>query len=230
MSKYILWDLDGTLVESESAAFKFDVYCHACAKVNLTFDLELQDFVGHEGKTMFPLLYERGNLTGTEDYDTLYGRWYEEAMTYLLSNAGNIEARGNICEIWKKCSEKGIKHALVTNNREDIATAYLKKIGLLPACEILICAENVCLPKPSPIPYLTALQKLSISNKDCLAVEDSTTGITSATEADLYTIAWVRDKNNPKFSAADWVTDEIDETFLMQKLTEVRHTKSQPGF
>lgn len=228
MSKYILWDLDGTLVESEDAAFKYEVYRNACAELNLTFLLEPHEFVGNEGKTIFPLLLERNNLSKTENYAAIYSRWNEAAMDFLLSNIDKVEPRGNIIEIWKKCTEKGIKHAIVTNNREDITKAYLRKINLLHQCETLVCCDNMSEPKPSPMPYLTALNKLNISNRDCIVVEDSVTGVTSATRANIYTIAWVKEIN-PKFSIADLVTDEIDEHLLIHKLREVGAKSFSPA-
>jgi len=223
MSKYILWDLDGTLVESEDVAFKSEIYRHAGAKLNLAFHLEPEELAGHEGRTIFPLLLERNKITDAENHAALYNEWYEEVFGLIFSHADKIEPRENVCEIWRKCTEKGIKHAVVTSNRSDVAMAYLKKINLLPLCETLVCIDDVSEPKPSPMPYLTALKKLNISRKDCLAVEDSVPGITSAAKANIYTIAWVKDSSHPKFSIADFVTNEIDEELLIQKLGEAEN-------
>lgn len=221
MSKYILWDLDGTLVESEEVSFKTAMFKHASNKINLTFQLEPDEFTGHEARSVFSTLLQRNKIVDVEKYLGLYNDWYEEAIRFIISNVGMIKPRENACDIWRECFERGFKQVVVTSSRKDVVTVYLENMNLLPTCELMICRGDVSEPKPSPIPYLTAMNKLKISTKECIVVEDSVTGITSAKKANIYTIAWVKDKNNPKYSIADFVTDKLDEDILIQKLVDV---------
>ncbi|HET9055300.1 MAG TPA: HAD-IA family hydrolase [Chitinophagaceae bacterium] len=210
MVKNILWDLDGTIVESEDVAFKKRMFSYASEKINLNFLLSPEEFIGHEAKNIFTLLLKKNEVSVTEDYFSLYNNWYEDAVNFIISNIELVKPRDNIVEIWKECSNNGIKNSVVTSSRIDVANAYLSNIGLLDFCETLVCINDVKEPKPSPIPYQTALDRLQISEKYCIAIEDSTSGINSAVSANIYTIAWVKNSKESKYFNANLVTEKLD--------------------
>ena len=54
--------------------------------------------------------------------------------------------------------------------------------------DLLVIANETAANKPSPIPYLTAMQKLDLEPADCCVVEDSTPGATAGVAANVHTI------------------------------------------
>lgn len=216
--KYILWDLDGTIVESEDSKFKYEMFKHASNLLSLDFDLKPDQYIGHEAQNVFRTLLVFNKITDEDYYWNLYTDWYECAINYIKLNVNMVKPHKNIISLWNSLSKLGILHAVVTSSRNDVACAYLKNIGLLDSCIHLTCINDVVSPKPSPIPYLTAMKKLSITGKDCIAIEDSVTGITSAKAAGLFTIGWVKDVNIFSNSTADILLEELSESEIINAL------------
>jgi len=221
MDNCVLWDLDGTIVESEDVTFKNAMFSFASNKINLNFSLKPNDFIGHEAKNIYKLLLKKNKIIDIEKYNLLYDKWYEDAVDYIKNNIKSIKPRENVIEIWKDCFNKGIKQAVVTSSRSDIARAYLKNVGLHKYCELLICIDDVEEAKPSKIPYLKALDELKITNKQCVVVEDSMSGILSATNAGIYTIAWVKDIENQKYFKANFVTKKLDLKLILESFNKI---------
>ncbi|MGH3763118.1 HAD-IA family hydrolase [Actinophytocola sp.] len=78
--------------------------------------------------------------------------------------------------------------AVVTSGTKVVTQARWAAAGL-PDSPVLITAEDVSAGKPKPDPYRTAAERLRIDAANCLAVEDSPAGLTSAREAGCKTLA-----------------------------------------
>lgn len=72
--------------------------------------------------------------------------------------------------------------------------------------------EDVEHGKPAPDLYLLAVERLGLASDDCLAVEDTATGVAAAKAAGLTVIAWPNAMTAAMdFSAADYVLDDIED-------------------
>lgn len=216
MNKYILWDLDGTVVESENIGFKNNMFNHASRLLDLKFNLKPDEFIGHEALNIFKTVLDRNGIKNKEAYLDKYTLWYEEAVNFIKINVSQIPPRENIIELWSKANDSGINNAIVTSSREDIARKYLQNIGLEKLCVHYTCINHVTEPKPSPIPYLRAMEKLKTTTSNCIVVEDSRSGIKSAKAANLYTIAWVKDKFKTDYALADIILSKLSFNLIEQ--------------
>ena len=65
--------------------------------------------------------------------------------------------------------------------------------------------------KPHPMVYLTCAEKLNINPLHCLVIEDSVNGIIAGKAAQMKVVAIPEDinKNNPKFSIADYNIESL---------------------
>lgn len=79
--------------------------------------------------------------------------------------------------------------ALVTSSVRYNQELAFAKFGLAPHFDVVVTAEDVTHPKPHPEPYLTAVVRLGFPAAECLVIEDSLHGITSAREAGCHTLA-----------------------------------------
>jgi HAD superfamily hydrolase (TIGR01509 family) len=73
----------------------------------------------------------------------------------------------------------GLPTALVTSTGRRLVEVALTTLGA-ENFDAIVCGDEVTTPKPDPEPYLTAAKLLGVSIEDCVAVEDSLTGMTSA--------------------------------------------------
>ena len=76
-------------------------------------------------------------------------------------------------------SEEGIPAALVTATRRKLVEVALDTLGR-ENFDAVVCGDEVGMPKPDPEPYRTAATLLGVPVEDCVAIEDSPTGVASA--------------------------------------------------
>ncbi|MBK9140861.1 MAG: HAD family phosphatase [Candidatus Melainabacteria bacterium] len=172
----LLIDLDGTLIDSmpclESTYF---------------------DFLDHFGKTGNTA--EFSELTGpplTVVVTKLRDRYglEQDARSLLSLYHKLMEGNYNLCQpvagardLLSAARENHKKLALVTGAHNDIVEALLKRLDWSSCFDAVITGESCAEHKPSPLPYLKALEALGLDSGDCLVIDDSANGIRSATAA-----------------------------------------------
>ena len=82
-----------------------------------------------------------------------------------------------------------IATAVVSNGRRRELEKTLKHVGLLDLVDPVVSRDDVSAFKPDPTPYLFAAASLGLDTQDCIAVEDSPTGLESALFARVPTAA-----------------------------------------
>ena len=165
-TKAYLFDLDGTLIMSD------DIYYSTWGEL-------LQDY----------------NITITaEIYETyIYGNSDEVVRDKLnlpdislkkdqlfLKYIDHIRIVSNSIYFIKELKAKGNKIAVVTNSNRNIAETILKYINLDKYIDYLVIGNECKSPKPSPEPYLKAIEYFKIDKNSVIIFEDSKTGLLSA--------------------------------------------------
>jgi sugar-phosphatase len=96
---------------------------------------------------------------------------------------------------------------VATSGPRVLATSRLRKAGL-PVPEVLVCAEDVPLGKPSPDPYLAAAAALGVAPGACLVIEDAPPGIEGARAAGMAVIGITTTHSSAQLPA-DTCTDSL---------------------
>ncbi|NAW51195.1 HAD-IA family hydrolase [Elizabethkingia argentiflava] len=218
INKYILWDLDGTIVNSEDLIFKKLIFSSACEQLGLDFNLQENAYAGNTVKEIFALLLQSNHVSDDSPVRSAFDLWKGHVLSAVSENILSVKPRSNAVELWQQCHKLGIQQAVVTSNHQEIAIQYLRNAGLYDMCVSLTCMEDVRHPKPDPEPYLLAMSKLNSSPASCIAIEDSITGIRSAKAAGLYTLAWVKDMDDVSFGIADVVTAKLSVVDIVRGL------------
>jgi len=86
--------------------------------------------------------------------------------------------------------EAGIPTALVTMSLRRMAKTVVDLIDF-PAFDVIVAGDDARLPKPDPAPYLQACEQLGVDPRDCVAIEDSNTGLRAAVAAGTVAIGAV---------------------------------------
>lgn len=82
----------------------------------------------------------------------------------------------------------GIRCGLVTSGKADLVAKWLNANGLSDLCPVVVSGDDVKEGKPSPAPYLLAVDRLGIRADEALAIEDSLAGVAAATSAGIPTL------------------------------------------
>jgi len=99
---------------------------------------------------------------------------------------------------------------LASNSTRDLVDVALAAAGVTDAFDAIVTSNDVARPKPAPDLYLLACERLGVAPGECLALEDSASGITAAKAAGLTCIA-VPQFAETDVSAADRVIDSLEE-------------------
>lgn len=177
----VLWDMDGTLVDSEPywMAEEESLVADAGGVWRHEDALEL---VGNDLLVSATIILERSPVTGTP----------QSVVQRLLS--GVVERmteampwRPGAQELLAALVEQGVPCALVTMSWAPLADVLLERLpaGTFAA---VVTGDQVRLGKPHPEPYLEAARRLEVEPADCVAVEDSPTGAASSTRAGVPTV------------------------------------------
>jgi HAD superfamily hydrolase (TIGR01509 family) len=94
--------------------------------------------------------------------------------------ADAVPVKAGVPELLAELKARGIPMAVATSSRAAHALGHLGTAGLLEMFGAVVTRDDVTHPKPNPEPYLTAALRLGVAPADCVAIEDSQTGVRAA--------------------------------------------------
>ncbi len=167
----VLWDMDGTLVDTEPYWIAAEHELVAAHGGTWSHEQALQ-LVGNSLLASARILQEAGvRLEPDEIVDYLLDRVVDAVRRHVPWRPGARELLAAI-------AEAGVPCALVTMSYRRFAAEVVAHTD--GALRVVVTGDDVVNGKPHPESYLTAAQKLGVRVEDCVAIEDSPTGITSA--------------------------------------------------
>jgi HAD superfamily hydrolase (TIGR01509 family) len=175
----VLWDMDGTLIDSEPYWIAAEI--ELCAKFGVAWTHEdgLQ-LVGNSLEFSAAILRERGVLLPPEDIIThLVGR-----VTVQVRE--NTPWMQDAFDLLNAVLAAGIPCALVTMSYKQLADALLARVP--EAFAVVVTGDEVSRGKPDPEAYLLAAKRLGVDVTKCVAIEDSNAGVGSALASGARTI------------------------------------------
>lgn len=175
----VLWDLDGTLVDTEPLWMAAETALAAEHGVTWT----QEDGLALVGSDLM-------DSARTIEARIRSGLAPEEIVAHLVGEiAGAMRSdlpwRPGAAELVRALADAGVPQALVTMSYREIAQPV---VDLLPF-DAVVTGDSVSRGKPHPEPYLAAARALGVDAADCLAVEDSATGAASADAAGCVVLA-----------------------------------------
>ena len=188
MLEAILFDLDGTLADTDS--IHFAVWQDILVRYDLDIDRAFyrQRISGRTNSKIIKDIIPQLTLEDAWKLATEKEETYRRLVNSLLPTPG-------LDRIINLTDRASIKRAVVTNAPEDNAIYMLKVLRLTDTFPVVIMAKDAPPGKPDPAPYKLALSRLGVRNKNLLgglnnviAFEDSASGIRSAVGAGIYTI------------------------------------------
>ncbi|WP_323589832.1 HAD family hydrolase [Aliarcobacter butzleri] len=202
--KYILFDNDGVLVETEN--WYYEANKKALKKLGLDLDFDFYQSIMIKGGSAFELA-EINQIENDviEKHRKIRDEYYQE---FLLTK--NL-AIPNVKKVLNNLSKK-YKMAIVTTSRRVDFELIHKNRGISDFMEFILCVEDYAKAKPNPEPYLKGLEKFGAKNEETIVVEDSQRGLISAVNAKI-DCAIVKNKFTitQDFSKAKYFLETIEE-------------------
>lgn len=206
----ILFDMDGLVLDSEVLYTRF--WREAAADLGYTMNVEQSLGMRSLGKKLGQPYLE--SLFGPEiDYTTLRNKRIELMDAYVAVHG--IPPKPGIFELLDYMDEKGIAAAITSSSPMDSIQKHLAAVNLLHRFRKLCSGHDIPNTKPAPDIYLLGAAELGLKPEECLALEDSPTGILSAYRAGCLPVM-IPDLDQPGedtqkllFAKADSLTDVI---------------------
>lgn len=204
----VLFDCDGTLLDSETVTVR--AMRRALGELGHTLtEAHVAAMVGHPWPATRALLVELFDLT---DRDLLrYGQVMQRTAGPLLRDPTLVF--DDVLDVLDELAAHDVPLAVVTSS----SRSHLDRVLSLPPLAERFCVrvarEDVAEHKPSPVPYLTALEQLRAVTgrplQDVAVVEDSHAGVAAGVAAGCWTVAVDRGADLHDLDHADLVVTTL---------------------
>ena len=211
----VLFDLDGTLVDSERENVESVVL--AARRWQVELGAEMRKFiVGHSWNEIHARIQREYGIQ--VEMGVLIAAAVEEKRA-LFATHGYQALPGALALVRHLCGGVGL--AIASGSSRVEVQETIAGIGLTECFQYLLGAEDYSQGKPHPEPYQTAMRLLGVAPRACIVIEDAEPGILSGKAAGAHVIA-VRRANWMGYdqSAADVIVDTLEQIDddLLEKL------------
>jgi HAD superfamily hydrolase (TIGR01509 family) len=180
----VVFDFDGTILDTEAPVFT--AWVEAWAEHGVA--LELAEWSG-----------SIGGLDLFDPYDELVARAAgpipprEEFQVRRRARRDELlhaeSPRPGVLAWLDEAVERGLGLAIASSSPPDWVERHLTRLGLRDRFAHVACCDGVVPPKPEPVSYRTACERLGVEPHEAIAVEDSPHGVAAAKGAGLFTVA-----------------------------------------
>ncbi len=221
MRRALIWDVDGTVAETERDGHRvaFNLAFEACgiawrwdvptygALLHVTGGRErLLDWM--EGRCDAPATAEAREALAQQLH-----RRKNQIYAQLVAKGG-IDARPGVRRLMDECVREGVAMAIATTtSRSNVEALFSSLFGAdwRKRFAAVVCAEDAPDKKPDPQAYHLVLQRLGVAPDEAFALEDSPNGLRAALAAGIpcgiTRSAYFADA---VFDGADWVRDDLE--------------------
>ena len=178
MIKAVIFDMDGTLHETESV---FHAAWRKAAAIWDVPDIEttLADCTGRNMAGIEAYWCAKYESPSYEEFFQARHRFFEE-MT-----ADGIPVKEGAMELLTYLRDRGYKLALATSTRRTSAIEHLRDTNMEAFFEVVMTGNDVENGKPAPDIFLSAAEGLGVDPGECIGVEDSFNGILGLSAAGM---------------------------------------------
>lgn len=210
--KYLLFDHDGVLVDTEFWYFRATQIALAELGVGMPLERYRQHLV--DGSPSFDLAREAG--CSSDEIDEAKDKRNTYYQQFLNRQAIDIEGVSNVLTTLKQHYKMAI---VTTSKRADFELIHRHR-DIVQHMDFVLTREDYNHAKPDPEPYLAALAKFGAEQHQALVIEDSERGLRAAVAAQISCVVVAHSFTaHQDLSAADYKMTSLSElTTLLDRL------------
>lgn len=187
MIKLVIFDVDGTLVDSES------IYVKAAIK-NLEvnhYNIPMSAIMGIIGQNR---VAGQRLIESTQDDSFDYDKYLEDFRKIRdeLLEKEPYKLKKGALNILNYCKENNIKMAIATSTYRDKQVKVLTNLGIIDYFDYMVFGDEIKNSKPAPDIYLKVYEHYNIDKDEMIIYEDSKNGILSAHNAGIR-VVYIKD-------------------------------------
>jgi len=135
----------------------------------------------------------------------------ERISTIIQVVKDTVKIATGLKQFLQELHDQSIPLAIATSSRKPYTDFIIDFLEIRPFFKSIITAEDIKKGKPDPEIYLLAAHRLSVSPKNCLAFEDSLSGIKSAKRAGMKVIGIATTHRPEELTSANMVINSFQE-------------------
>jgi HAD superfamily hydrolase (TIGR01509 family) len=178
----VIFDMDGLLFDTERLYLDALVFAADGLGVEASFDLFLATIGLSSEETKARM---KAHFGGAVDLDLL---WKNATDQFFLLADSRLRLKPGVIELLSLLDRCAIPAAIATSSRPENVVHHLGAHGLERRFRAVAAAGSYARGKPHPDPFLTAAELIGVDPAMCIALEDSHTGVRSASNAGMMTI------------------------------------------
>lgn len=192
--KALLWDVDGTLAETERDGHRvaFNRAFEACGLSWRWDEAHYGDLLrisGGRERLMFDM-NRRADAPSFAERDAVARELHAKKNEYYAEsvNSRSIALRDGVFDLMQQCRERSVRMGITsTTSRSNLDALLRVHLGRrwTDWFSVTVCGEDVQRKKPDPEVYLKALHALAIGPLEAVAIEDAPGGVAAARAADI---------------------------------------------
>lgn len=208
MERFILFDMDGVLINTETMCYQVwkDIFAELGVEINMDI---YKCCIGTSDDVLMESVWRNCGVDfrGRTDLMALQ----EQRKLQQIAEHGVPPIPGT-AETLATLQARGYRMAVASASPAFHIRLCLEKVGLLPYFEVFFSGEEVERTKPAPDVFLAAAAALGADPGDCTVVEDSRNGTLAAKAAGMRCIGFVNpDSGDQDLSAADVLIHQFTE-------------------
>ncbi len=185
MKRFVLFDLDGTLLNS--MPYHARAWMEVLEKYGIPF--EERDVYINEGALEFEVVKKIFESKGISVDEKFFNELFKEQKKIFKTKYSSfVKPYPGVVELLEDLKTKGKRLALVTSSHKEVLGEVVSS-ELLNFFDVVLTGDSTNRRKPHPEPYLKALSFLKAPKEDAVVVENSPAGVHSAKNAGLFCIA-----------------------------------------
>ncbi len=212
----IIFDLDGTLIDSEKIIVAcFDEVLHKYKPELVLTEEDKISFLG-------PTLQESFKKYAPEfDTETLVEEY--RALNREKHKNGELKAINHVPELLKELSNEGYPIAIASSKKNSVVEMGLKAVGIDQYFDVIIGQDQVENTKPNPECIIKAYKALGYSMSNTIYVGDSGTDIQAAKNAGVYSIAILSNKKRKEELSQENPNKLIEDMAEISEILKEKH-------
>jgi HAD superfamily hydrolase (TIGR01509 family) len=194
--RHIIFDCDGVLVDSEPISMRADVSLLQRYGIEISEAEAHNRFVGTTFQAMLDMMTAQHGVVFPEGLHEVKNRMVEDMYRRELQIVDGV------LDVLKALKAKGLTLSIASNSPKDRVRLAVDLTGIAGYFDAVTTYQDVKHGKPAPDVFLKAAERAGMAPIQCLVVEDSFTGVTSAVAARIRTIGFVGTHQDPESHAS----------------------------
>jgi HAD superfamily hydrolase (TIGR01509 family) len=205
----VIFDCDGTLVDSEPLAYS--AWERALAPFGYAItEADGEACIGLPYPRVHAYFAERVELPAAEPFWDLFS-----AELFTLID-GELLPFEDAIGAARELRERGVPVAVASSSPRERLERTLGRAGLLEAFDVTVSGDEVVHGKPAPDMFLLAAERLGVDPGTCVVIEDSPPGVQAGLAAGMVTLAVCRvPGTEASLAAADRVIDTVSAAAIL---------------